>query len=180
MSTSSRSRKRETPPSPVIRWIKGVRPVIFGVVLILAVTIILVFNFLPVAQLTFEEGDVAPESPGRMGNHPLQTPTIVVGKVFGSGKGDRLARGQIDHLFNIANGAKASANDTLTLTQAYKILGVNKGSSEAEIKKAYRRLMSQHHPDKLVAKGLPDEMIALATEKTQEIRKAYDLIKASL
>ena len=78
------------------------------------------------------------------------------------------------------NAAGASANDSLTLSQAYKILGVSKNSSEAEIKKAYRRLMSQHHPDKLVSKGLPDEMIQLATEKTQEIRKAYDLIKKSL
>ena len=62
----------------------------------------------------------------------------------------------------------------------YEVLGVSKGVEQTEIKKAYRRLMSQHHPDKLVAKGLPDEMIALATEKTQEIRKAYDLIKNSL
>lgn len=38
--------------------------------------------------------------------------------------------------------------------------------------------MSQHHPDKLVAKGLPQEMIKLATEKTQKIREAYDLIKS--
>ena len=97
-----------------------------------------------------------------------------IGEVLG------FSRSQIDHLFNIANGAQASASDSLTLTQAYKILGVSKGSSEAEIKKAYRRLMRQHHPDKLVAKGLPDEMIALATEKTQEIRKAYDTIKKSL
>ena len=97
-----------------------------------------------------------------------------IGEVLG------FSRSQIDHLFNIASGAKASASDSLTLTQAYKILGVSKGSSEAEIKKAYRRLMSQHHPDKLVSKGLPDEMIALATEKTQEIRKAYDTIKKSL
>ncbi|MBL4711478.1 MAG: co-chaperone DjlA [Gammaproteobacteria bacterium] len=87
---------------------------------------------------------------------------------------------QIDHLFSIANGAQASASDSLTLDQAYEILGISKDSSEAEMKKAYRRLMSQHHPDKLVAKGLPDEMIALATEKTQEIRKAYDTIKKSL
>ena len=97
-----------------------------------------------------------------------------IGEVLG------FSRSQIDHLFNIAKGAAPSANDTLTLTQAYKILGVSKGSSEAEVKKAYRRLMSQHHPDKLVAKGLPDEMIKLATEKTQEIRKAYDLVKNSL
>ena len=90
------------------------------------------------------------------------------------------SRGQIEHLFNMANAQRASASGSLTLTQAYKILGINKGSSETEVKKAYRRLMSQHHPDKLVAKGLPDEMIQLATEKTQEIRKAYDLIKKNL
>ena len=36
---------------------------------------------------------------------------------------------------------------------------------------------NQHHPDKLVAKGLPEEMMKLATEKTQEIKKAYELIK---
>ena len=97
-----------------------------------------------------------------------------IGEILG------FSRSEIDHLFNIAKNAEASASDKLTLTQAYKIIGVDKGSSEAEIKKAYRRLMSQHHPDKLVSKGLPDEMIALATEKTQEIRKAYDLIKQSL
>ena len=51
-------------------------------------------------------------------------------------------------------------------------------SSKSETKKAYRRMMSQHHPDKLVSKGLPEEMIKLATEKTQKIREAYDLIKS--
>ncbi len=96
-----------------------------------------------------------------------------IGEILG------FARDQIDHLFNMANAQGASASDSLTLTQAYKILGVAKGSSSAEVKKAYRRLMSQHHPDKLVSKGLPDEMIQLATEKTQEIRKAYALIKGA-
>lgn len=97
-----------------------------------------------------------------------------IGEILG------FARNEIDHLFNMASAQGASASDSLTLTQAYKILGVDKGSSLAEVKKAYRRLMSQHHPDKLVSKGLPDEMIQLATEKTQEIRKAYDLIKKNL
>ncbi len=63
------------------------------------------------------------------------------------------------------------------LSNAYAVLGIKSDSSEAEVKKAYRKLMSQHHPDKLVAKGLPEEMLALATEKTQEIQSAYDLIK---
>ena len=99
---------------------------------------------------------------------------FTIGKILG------FSRSQIEHLFNMANAQAASSSDSLTLTQAYKILGIDEGSSEAEVKKAYRRLMSQHHPDKLVAKGLPDEMIQLATEKTQEIRKAYDLIKKNL
>ena len=63
------------------------------------------------------------------------------------------------------------------LENAYKILGTNSKASEAEIKKAYRRLMSQHHPDKLIAKGLPEEMLKIATDKAQEIQKAYSLIK---
>lgn len=65
------------------------------------------------------------------------------------------------------------------LQEAYDILGVDKSASDAEIKKAYRRLMNQHHPDKLVAKGLPEEMMKLATEKTQEIKQAYEDIKQS-
>ncbi len=66
---------------------------------------------------------------------------------------------------------------TSTLDDAYKILGVTTDASDAEVKKAYRRLMSQHHPDKLVAKGLPPEMMAIAKEKTQEIQRAYEEIK---
>ena len=38
-------------------------------------------------------------------------------------------------------------------------------------------MMAQHHPDKLAAKGLPDDMIEVAKEKTQEIQSAWDLIK---
>ena len=44
------------------------------------------------------------------------------------------------------------------------------------VKRAYRRLMNEHHPDKLVAKGLPPEMMEMAKEKTQQIQAAYDLI----
>lgn len=65
------------------------------------------------------------------------------------------------------------------LSDAYAIMGVDKKASDAEVKKAYRRLMSQHHPDKLVAKGLPEEMVRDATEKTQQIKHAYEQIKAS-
>jgi DnaJ like chaperone protein len=65
------------------------------------------------------------------------------------------------------------------LNEAYEALGIDKSATDAEVKKAYRRQMNQHHPDKLVARGLPEEMIKIANQKTQEIKQAYDLIKKS-
>jgi DnaJ like chaperone protein len=65
------------------------------------------------------------------------------------------------------------------LSEAYAILGVSSSDSDAVIKRAYRKLLSQHHPDKLQAKGLPEEMIKLAAQKTHEIRQAYEVIKKS-
>ena len=64
------------------------------------------------------------------------------------------------------------------LENAYKVLGVSEQDSAADIKKAYRKLMSQHHPDKLVAKGLPPEMMETAKQKAQDIQAAYELINA--
>jgi len=69
--------------------------------------------------------------------------------------------------------------DRMSLDDAYQVLGVTSSDDKASVKRAYRRLMSQHHPDKLVSKGLPDEMIRLATDKTQHIQKAYERIKES-
>lgn len=62
------------------------------------------------------------------------------------------------------------------LAQAFSLLGVQDNATHAQVKKAYRKLMSQHHPDKLLAKGLPNEMIKVATEKAQRIQAAYDLV----
>jgi len=86
-----------------------------------------------------------------------------------------ISRVQAGHAYqNDFNQGQSSAN---AIANAYQILGLTKDCSEQELKRSYRRLMAQHHPDKLVAKGLPEEMIKLATEKTQEIKAAYDLIK---
>ena len=74
-------------------------------------------------------------------------------------------------------GAKGAPVDTgPSLEDAYAILNVSADASDGEVKKAYRRQLSQHHPDKLVAKGLPEEMMKLAATKTHEIRQAYELI----
>ena len=63
------------------------------------------------------------------------------------------------------------------IDMAYSVLGVDARADDADIKKAYRRLMSQHHPDKLISKGLPEEMIQVATDQSQEIQKAYETVK---
>lgn len=65
------------------------------------------------------------------------------------------------------------------LASAYEALGVSADTPDDQIKKAYRKLMSQHHPDKLVGQGVPEEMVKVATERSQEIQAAYDLIKKS-
>ena len=69
------------------------------------------------------------------------------------------------------------APDALSTADACAILGVEETCTDAELKKAYRRMMNRHHPDKLVAKGLPEEMMRVATEKTREIRTAYERLR---
>ena len=64
-----------------------------------------------------------------------------------------------------------------SVTEAYKALGLNSGCTDQEMKKTYRKLMSQNHPDKLMGQGLPEDMIKVATERSQEIQAAYDYLK---
>lgn len=66
-----------------------------------------------------------------------------------------------------------------SLKQAYEALGVSDSSSKAEVKRAYRKLMSEYHPDKLAGQGVPEEMIKAATARSQEIQSAYEMIKKS-
>lgn len=63
-----------------------------------------------------------------------------------------------------------------TVNDAYSVLGVNANDDQTTVKRAYRKLMNEHHPDKLIAKGLPPEMMEVAKEKAQQIQAAYDLI----
>ncbi len=73
--------------------------------------------------------------------------------------------------------AESGGRGGLPLEQAYRVLGLEQDCADQEVKTAYRRLMNQHHPDKLVARGLPESMIPVAEEKTHEIRAAYERIK---
>ena len=83
----------------------------------------------------------------------------------------------VEMVVNQTHFSGGRAGTATALEDAYKALGVNKDSSDAEIKRAYRKLISQYHPDKLIGQGLPEDMIAVATEQAKEIQLAYDLIR---
>lgn len=90
-------------------------------------------------------------------------------------------RAQIRRLLDMlqSGGTRPGGRTGPSIEDAYRTLGVSEHDSDEDIKKAYRRLMSQHHPDKLVSKGLPEEMMQVAKEKTQAIQAAYDRVKES-
>lgn len=85
----------------------------------------------------------------------------------------------LDMVINQSHFAGGQATSATALEDAYKALGVSKESSDQDIKRAYRKLISQYHPDKLMGQGVPEDMIAMATAQAQEVQAAYDLIKKS-
>lgn len=63
------------------------------------------------------------------------------------------------------------------LNDAYAVLGIPESAPEDQIKRAYRKLMRENHPDKLASKGLPQGMRAIAEERARQINQAYELIR---
>lgn len=88
---------------------------------------------------------------------------------------------QLESLLRAAtSGASGSSRPIQDrLADAYVALGITESASPAEIKRAYRKLISQNHPDKLAARGLPESMRAVAEERSRELNAAYDLIKSA-
>lgn len=82
----------------------------------------------------------------------------------------------IDMVLNQSHFGRPPVDPGAALDDAYRALGITRDSTDQEIKRAYRKLMSQYHPDKLMGQGLPEDMIAVATEQAKEIQLAYDLI----
>lgn len=78
-----------------------------------------------------------------------------------------------------AGGAAAAAGPPpkQRLDDAYTALGLTPEANASDIKRAYRHLMRENHPDKLAAKGLPESMRKVAEERAREINAAYDLLK---
>ena len=85
---------------------------------------------------------------------------------------------QLEALLRTSFGAGAATQAPgQRLKDAYAALGVAEDAEPAAIKRAYRKLISENHPDKLAARGLPESMRAVAEERSREINAAYDLIK---
>ncbi|MBA2652367.1 MAG: co-chaperone DjlA [Tatlockia sp.] len=97
---------------------------------------------------------------------------------FGRTTSSQQSRHQRSHNYGNNSGGYQSGQQSAqnTLANAYAILELNPNSNKQETKRAYRRSISRNHPDKLIAQGLPEEMIKIANEKTQKITKAYDVI----
>lgn len=62
----------------------------------------------------------------------------------------------------------------------YVVLGIERGKSLVEVKKHYRKLVADNHPDRLIARGLPQEFIKIATTRLAAINAAYEIIERSL
>jgi DnaJ like chaperone protein len=75
------------------------------------------------------------------------------------------------------SGHHVPPRNNMNRAQALALLGLNDDASAREVKLAYRKLMAQHHPDKLVSQGLPKHMMELAVKKSQDIQAAYEYLK---
>lgn len=131
----------------------------------------------PLVSLFLQLQCMAVAADGRI--HPAEHAMLVrIAKRLRLGEADVA---QLEALLRAATAGPsaggAPAKDRLA--DAYTALGVSPGSSPAEIKRAYRRLISQNHPDKLASRGLPESMRAVAEERSREINAAYDLLKAA-
>lgn len=106
--------------------------------------------------------------------HPAEHALLLrIARVLG------LSEIEVDQLEALLRGGASSpgSSSRSSLDDAYRVLGVSADASDAELKRAYRKLMSENHPDKLAGKGLPESMREMAEQKTRLITAAYDRIE---
>ena len=133
----------------------------------------------PLVQLFLQLQCMAVAADGHV--HPAEHAMLVrVAVRLGLTEGDVA---QLESLLRAATGSAAGGQSGRPpqdrLADAYAALGVTPDAAPADIKRAYRKLISKNHPDKLAARGLPESMRAVAEERSRELNAAYDLIKSS-
>jgi DnaJ like chaperone protein len=133
----------------------------------------------PLLQLFLQVQCMAIAADGKI--HPAEHEMLVrIAMRLGLSERDVL---QLEALLRSATGRGGSAPGAPPtqdrLADAYAALGIMADATGAEIKRAYRKLISENHPDKLASRGLPDSMRQVAEERSREINSAYDLIKES-
>lgn len=79
--------------------------------------------------------------------------------------------------FNDEKYRKLKSNYVKESDRYYAILGCDRNDSDEDIKKQYRKLVSDYHPDKIASKGLPEEFTKFANDKFREIQEAYEVVK---
>jgi len=131
----------------------------------------------PLVQLFMQVQCMAVAADGHI--HPAEHAMLVrIARRLGLSEADVL---QLEALLRSAMGGQQRAPGSPPpqdrLADAYAALGVTANSTPAEIKRAYRKLISKNHPDKLASRGLPESMRPVAEERSREINSAYDLIK---
>ena len=107
---------------------------------------------------------------------------LLLRMAMADGQLDPTERAYLEHaarIFEVSTQAFESlvGQHTEDFEHFYRILGVEPDSTDMEVKRAYRRLVTEYHPDKVIAKGLPDEFLRFAEKKFQEIQSAYEAIR---
>ncbi|RLA73767.1 MAG: molecular chaperone DjlA [Epsilonproteobacteria bacterium] len=80
-------------------------------------------------------------------------------------------------IFNQFENMMKNIHPQANISDAYKLLGVNESDNMSIVKKAYRKLVRQYHPDIIKSQGKDEAYMKEATQKTQEINQAYEMIK---
>ena len=113
-------------------------------------------------QLAFVDGEVSP-------NEEAMLQTIAEAFAFDPNTYHAI----YDQFEKMMQNVQPKAN----ISDAYKLLGVNESDEMPVIKKAYRKLVRQYHPDIIKSQGKSEQYMQEATAKTQEINQAYEMIK---
>jgi len=78
--------------------------------------------------------------------------------------------------FTEADFARIRARHVDVPDDPFLVLGLDRDASPEEVRSRYRLLVREHHPDRHIAEGVPEEMVELATRRLQKINEAYDRI----